>query len=179
MPTLLSSMHARLLPGVSIFAILVLGLLPVIHAISTPAVTVNLGYATYQGTFNSSTNTTKFLGIRYAAPPVGESFNLGHLFSLLFSSVVYTYDTELIFNIRYPKGNLRFQAPAPPAKTSGIQLANTQPPACPKASQGKNSTTPFRGLSKRDSAPIEDCLFLKCVDGFCSSLSQLDLDCLL
>lgn len=164
-------MHARLLPGVSIFAILVLGLLPVIQAISTPAVTVNLGYATYQGTFNSSANTTKFLGIRYAAPPVGESFNLSsHLISSL---------TVLILDIRYPKGNLRFQAPAPPAKTSGIQLADTQPPACPKASQGKNSTTPFRGLSKRDSAPIEDCLFLKCVDGFYSSLSQLDLDCLL
>lgn len=78
-------MHARLLPDVSIFAILALGLLPVIHAISTPAVTVNLGYATYQGTFNSSTNTTKFLGIRYAAPPVGESFNLA-IYSL-FSSL--------------------------------------------------------------------------------------------
>lgn len=168
-------MHARLLPGVSIFAILVLGLLPVIQAISTPAVTVNLGYATYQGTFNSSMNTTKFLGIRYAAPPVGESFNLA--ISSLFSFL--PWSMKLIFNIRYAKGNLRFQAPAPPAKTSGIQLANTQPPACPKASQGKNSTTPFRGLSKRDSAPIEDCLFLKCVDGFCSSLSQLDLDCLL
>lgn len=178
MPTFFPRMRARLLPGVSIFAILVLGLLPVIQAISTPAVTVNLGYATYQGTFNSSANTTKFLGIRYAAPPVGESFNFAFS-SLLFSSLVYSYDTELIFDIRYPKGNLRFQAPAPPAKTSGIQLANTQPPACPKASQGKNSTTPFRGLSRRDSAPIEDCLFLKCVDGFYSSLSQLDLDCLL
>lgn len=81
-------MRARLLPGVSIFAILVLGLLPVIQAISTPAVTVNLGYATYQGTFNSSANTTKFLGIRYAAPPVGESFNFAFS-SLLFSSLLF------------------------------------------------------------------------------------------
>ena len=34
--------------------------------------TVDLGYATYQGTFNSTANTTNFLGIRYASPPVGK-----------------------------------------------------------------------------------------------------------
>ncbi|KAG6830002.1 hypothetical protein H0H92_002693 [Tricholoma furcatifolium] len=32
---------------------------------------VNLGYATYQGTFNATTGNTAFLGIRYAAPPSG------------------------------------------------------------------------------------------------------------
>lgn len=32
---------------------------------------VDLGYAIYEGTFNQTTNTTNFLGVRYAAPPVG------------------------------------------------------------------------------------------------------------
>ncbi|KAF8868509.1 Alpha/Beta hydrolase protein [Mucidula mucida] len=33
---------------------------------------VDLGYAKYQGAFSSSTNITRFRGIRYAAPPIGE-----------------------------------------------------------------------------------------------------------
>ncbi|THH08486.1 hypothetical protein EW145_g2677 [Phellinidium pouzarii] len=33
--------------------------------------TVDLGYATYQGTFNSTSNITSFLGVRYASPPSG------------------------------------------------------------------------------------------------------------
>ena len=33
---------------------------------------VNLGYAQYQGTFNTSANSTFFIGIRYAAPPTGK-----------------------------------------------------------------------------------------------------------
>jgi hypothetical protein len=37
---------------------------------------VDLGYAQYQGTFNSTAGTTEFRSIRYAAPPVGA---LGHL----------------------------------------------------------------------------------------------------
>ncbi|KAI0347662.1 cephalosporin esterase [Trametopsis cervina] len=32
---------------------------------------VDLGYAIYQGVFNETSNTTDFLGVRYAAPPVG------------------------------------------------------------------------------------------------------------
>ena len=32
---------------------------------------VDLGYAIYQGTFNSTSNITDFFSIRYAAPPVG------------------------------------------------------------------------------------------------------------
>ncbi|THV01067.1 alpha/beta-hydrolase [Dendrothele bispora CBS 962.96] len=31
---------------------------------------IDLGYASYQGTFDSSTNVTNYLGIRYASPPV-------------------------------------------------------------------------------------------------------------
>ncbi|KAG1856414.1 Alpha/Beta hydrolase protein [Suillus subluteus] len=33
---------------------------------------VNLGYAQYQGSVDTATNITSFLGIRYAAPPVGD-----------------------------------------------------------------------------------------------------------
>lgn len=34
---------------------------------------VNLGYAQYQGSVDTVANTTSFLGIRYAAPPLGAS----------------------------------------------------------------------------------------------------------
>jgi hypothetical protein len=34
---------------------------------------INLGYAQYQGSVDTVTNTTSFLGIRYAAPPLGAS----------------------------------------------------------------------------------------------------------
>ena len=37
---------------------------------------VDLGYAKYQGMFNETSNTTTFLCIRYAAPPVGNRFHL-------------------------------------------------------------------------------------------------------
>ncbi|KAI0685456.1 cephalosporin esterase [Cytidiella melzeri] len=33
---------------------------------------VDLGYATYQGSYNKTTDTTNFLGVRYAASPVGK-----------------------------------------------------------------------------------------------------------
>jgi hypothetical protein len=34
---------------------------------------VDLGYASYQGVYNESDSVTTFLGIRYAAPPIGTS----------------------------------------------------------------------------------------------------------
>lgn len=57
-------------------AILIFSLLPPVYAQLASSPIVNLGYATYQGTFNSTSNTTDFLGIRYAAPPIGESLSL-------------------------------------------------------------------------------------------------------
>jgi hypothetical protein len=53
-------------------------LLLALQALASPvatitASTVNLGYAQYQGSVDTATNTTSFLGIRYAAPPVGTS----------------------------------------------------------------------------------------------------------
>ncbi|KAH7920072.1 alpha/beta-hydrolase [Leucogyrophana mollusca] len=41
-----------------------------VYAPSAP--TVDLGYASYQGSVDTATNITSFLGIRYAAPPVGD-----------------------------------------------------------------------------------------------------------
>ena len=32
---------------------------------------VDLGYATYKGVFNHTSNITSFLGVRFAAPPIG------------------------------------------------------------------------------------------------------------
>jgi hypothetical protein len=54
----------------------VLQVLLALEALSSPAAIVsapivNLGYAQYQGSIDTTTNTTSFLGIRYAAPPVG------------------------------------------------------------------------------------------------------------
>ncbi|KIJ61015.1 hypothetical protein HYDPIDRAFT_177203 [Hydnomerulius pinastri MD-312] len=42
---------------------------PVSAAASAPI--VNLGYAQYQGAIDATSNTTSFLGIRFASPPVG------------------------------------------------------------------------------------------------------------
>ncbi|KAG0695320.1 Alpha/Beta hydrolase protein [Suillus ampliporus] len=39
---------------------------------SPPAPIIDLGYAQYQGSVDTATNITSFLGIRYAAPPVGD-----------------------------------------------------------------------------------------------------------
>lgn len=129
--------------------LLCLGLLAFSKTDSPPL--VDLGYATYQGLFSTSANITNFLGIRYAAPPVGEYF----------LSPPHSYLDGQILSLFLCPGNLRFQAPEPPLNTPGIQLAVTQPPACPQASKGTSATTPFRGLSKKSILDIEDCLFLK------------------
>ncbi|KAG1753271.1 Alpha/Beta hydrolase protein [Suillus lakei] len=55
----------------------VLQVLLALEALSSPAATVsgsivNLGYVQYQGSVDTATNITSFLGIRYAAPPVGD-----------------------------------------------------------------------------------------------------------
>ncbi|EJC97529.1 alpha/beta-hydrolase [Fomitiporia mediterranea MF3/22] len=118
--------------AVPLSAVLVAFALASVVRADSPQV-VDLGYAIYQGTFNSTSNITDFFAVRYAAPPVGK---------------------------------LRFQAPAPPLnmRAQGVQLANTQPQACPMAGSGSNSTTPFRDLSnnkdRRQNTEIEDCLFL-------------------
>ncbi|KAG6375166.1 Carboxylesterase [Boletus reticuloceps] len=51
-----------------LLSLLVLASVP--ECATTPP-TVNLGYAQYKGAVDIGTNSTSFLGIRYAAPPVG------------------------------------------------------------------------------------------------------------
>ncbi|KAI5832833.1 alpha/beta-hydrolase [Schizophyllum commune Tattone D] len=41
-----------------------------VFALARP--TVDLGYATFEGVYDGASNTTSFLGVRYAAPPTGE-----------------------------------------------------------------------------------------------------------
>ena len=52
-------------------ALLALEASSLVTAASAPI--VDLGYAQYQGSVDIATNITNFLGIRYAAPPVGGS----------------------------------------------------------------------------------------------------------
>ncbi|KAJ7838686.1 alpha beta-hydrolase [Mycena leptocephala] len=62
--------------------------------------------------------------------------------------------------IRYatpPTGSLRFKAPAPPPKVSGIQQAFNDPPQCYQGVFGASPTNP---LTARDVEQTEDCLFL-------------------
>ncbi|GLB44902.1 putative type-B carboxylesterase lipase family protein [Lyophyllum shimeji] len=56
--------------GVSYALLGVLTSLPAVISASAPPV-VDLGYAKYSGTFNETTQTTQFLGMRFAAPPAG------------------------------------------------------------------------------------------------------------
>ncbi|KAH9833434.1 alpha/beta-hydrolase [Rhodofomes roseus] len=103
---------------------------------STPV--IDLGYAQYQGTFESDTNTSYFLGIRYAQAPVGESH------------VIY--------------GHLRWRAPQTPTATTGVQPATEQPNECyQSALNGQSSTNPYRTATLQKRAGVtqdEDCLFL-------------------
>ena len=55
----------------SILSVAILIGLALCQTQTDPPTIVDLGYAQYQGTFNATQNTTNFLGIRYAAPPVG------------------------------------------------------------------------------------------------------------
>jgi hypothetical protein len=43
-----------------------------LEALATASI-VDLGYAQYQGSVDTTTNTTSFLGMRYAAAPLGAS----------------------------------------------------------------------------------------------------------
>ncbi|THV05588.1 alpha/beta-hydrolase [Dendrothele bispora CBS 962.96] len=90
---------------------------------------VDLGYATYQGSFDPTTNVTNFFGLRFALPPTGD---------------------------------LRFQAPQPPANVSGVQQADTMPPECLQAGNGQSPTNPFSNqtVKRQGRQQSDDCLFL-------------------
>ncbi|KDR78749.1 hypothetical protein GALMADRAFT_63744 [Galerina marginata CBS 339.88] len=108
----------------------------VAQTVATPAAAplVNLGYAQYQGVTVQDKVT-----------------NATH--------------TQFL-GMRYaapPTGSRRFSAPAAPATTSGVQLANAEPSTCLQAAQGVAPTTPFRvgpSVHTRDVEASEDCLFL-------------------
>jgi hypothetical protein len=60
------SRHLHILSRAIAVAVL---LAPLVIGQTSP--TVDLGYANYQGTVNTANNITNFLGIRYAAAPLG------------------------------------------------------------------------------------------------------------
>ena len=119
---------------------------------------IDLGYAQYQGVYDSVNDVTNYLGVRYAAPPTGQWIQ------------IYISTLKLI-SLFHCAGDLRWRAPQSPANNSsaGVQQANTQPNPCPQASTGDASTNPLEGqssLTRRADAPgtgPEDCLFLKYV----------------
>jgi carboxylesterase type B len=92
---------------------------------------------------NTANNITHYLGIRYAAPPLGE---------------IPLIRLEPDSNERI--GDLRFRAPRPPLKMTGVQPATTQPNEC---FQGSTGQAPINPLETRATQIIdtEDCLFLK------------------
>ncbi|EGO04022.1 hypothetical protein SERLA73DRAFT_175754 [Serpula lacrymans var. lacrymans S7.3] len=61
-----------------------------------------------------------------------------------------------------PTGDLRWQAPQPPANVTGIQQATVEPNECYQAPTGTGPTNPLGSntVSKRDVVQSEDCLFL-------------------
>ncbi|KAH8113825.1 cephalosporin esterase [Phellopilus nigrolimitatus] len=94
---------------------------------------VDLGYATYQGTFNSTSNITNFLSIRYAAPPVGKlRFQAPAAPLNMSSDGIQMADTQ-------PHGC--------PHAGRGISITS------PFRSQSKT-------ITQRQNTQIEDCLFL-------------------
>ncbi|KAJ7189181.1 Alpha/Beta hydrolase protein [Mycena filopes] len=65
--------------------------------------------------------------------------------------------------IRYaaaPFGDLRFRAPQPPARVTGVQQALVQPNECFQTSKGLSPTNPLEARAAGDIEQTEDCLFL-------------------
>ncbi|KAL0579413.1 hypothetical protein V5O48_002584 [Marasmius crinis-equi] len=93
-----------------------------IREVAAAAPVVDLGYAQYQGVFDTNTNVTNYRGIRYAASPAGKN---------------------------------RWRAPQAPAKVSGIQQANADPPSCFQAPNVGGLM-----IGSQVAAETEDCLFL-------------------
>ncbi|EIW83561.1 alpha beta-hydrolase [Coniophora puteana RWD-64-598 SS2] len=97
---------------------------------------VDLGYAQYQGIYNTTSNTTNFLSVRYGAPPVGD---------LRFAAPQPpSYEPGIQMSTSYP--SMCYQA---------NQGYNTTSPVPPYG---------LSGPSKRDTSTMpdqsEDCLFL-------------------
>lgn len=109
-----------------------------------PGPVVDLGYTQYQGTV-SAANTSHFLGIRYAAAPLGPCLD---------RPLVSVASACLI-------GDLRFRGPQAPVTVLGVQQATTQPKRCFQTWWGTSPTNPLETRSAVTTS--EDCLFLKFV----------------
>ncbi|KAF9255238.1 alpha/beta-hydrolase [Marasmius fiardii PR-910] len=132
-------------------SIVVLGLLALCGVVSTQPVkepstpVVDLGYARYSGAFNGSTNVTSFLGMRFAAAPIG----------------------ELRWRAPQPPGNEYYKG-IQEAIAQPPQCAQAMQGAADRNPFWSNNTSTGGGLVKRQSGgpaptdtPIsEDCLFI-------------------
>ncbi|PPQ73249.1 hypothetical protein CVT26_015059 [Gymnopilus dilepis] len=137
----------------------ILTLLVAVRAASMAAPVVNLGYGQYRGTVHKigKTTYTRFLGIRYAAPPIGQY--------LISRNPVKGLEADYNLNCVL-LGQRRFSAPASPIVAAGIH-ASVQPHRCLSEATGKAANNPFRTTStlvnravEATPAESEDCLFL-------------------
>lgn len=102
---------------------------------------VDLGYARYQGVVNPTTQNTEFLGIRYAAPPIGKCF------------ACLCVKPWLIVDLN--AGDLRWRQPKAPQRDRQLKLADTHPNICHQSAIAANaSQSTIQTVS-------EDCLFLR------------------
>ncbi|KAG0695323.1 Alpha/Beta hydrolase protein [Suillus ampliporus] len=108
---------------------------------SPPAPIINLGYAQYQGSVDTATNITSFLGIRYAAPPVGD-----------FRWAV-PQPPSTISGVQQAttQPNQCYQAPIGTSSTNPFESTSMRKRAVSR------STNPFESTAVSQS---EDCLFL-------------------
>ena len=135
-------------------------LLAAVQAANPLSPVVNLGYGQYRGTVHEigKATYTRFLGIRYAAPPTGQYPISRNPAKGLEAD--YSLNCVLL-------GQRRFSAPAPPIVAAGIH-ASVQPHRCLSEATGKAANNPFRTTStlvnravEATPAESEDCLFLK------------------
>ncbi|KAJ3905867.1 Alpha/Beta hydrolase protein [Lentinula edodes] len=92
---------------------------------------IDLGYAKYQGVFDSTNNVTNYLGIRYAAPPTGD---------LRWRAPQTPADNSSVVQLANTQPLPCFQAPTGEASTN------------PLGALSKRASAP--------GSPTEDCLFL-------------------
>jgi hypothetical protein len=105
------------------------------HAIAANTTSVvDLGYASYEGTLNPTTNVTNFLGIRYASPPLG----------------------DLRWQAPQPPQNVSGVQPANTQPNQCFQSGSGQSPTNPLRDLNNGTR-----LQSRAVAESEDCLFLK------------------
>ncbi|KAJ3934689.1 MAG: Alpha/Beta hydrolase protein [Lentinula lateritia] len=92
---------------------------------------IDLGYAKYQGVFDSANNVTNYLGIRYAAPPTGD---------LRWRAPQTPADNSSVVQLANTQPLPCFQAPTGEASTNPLETLS------------KRASAP--------GSPTEDCLFL-------------------